>query len=186
MIGVTDLKAGKTFLFEGKPFKVLKYFHQKIGRGGANVRLTVRNLESGTSEEKTFNSSHKVEEISTQKRELQYLYSDANSACFMDPRSYEQVEIPLSVVGDETAYIKEGEEVNVLFWGDKPLSIDIPPKVTLSIKETTPGVKGNSATNIYKPATLENGAQIKVPLFINTNDKVVVDTRTGEYVERAK
>lgn len=186
MIGVTDLKNGKTFVFESKPYKVLKYFHQKIGRGGATVRLTVRNLETGQSEEKTFNSSHKVEEINTTKKQLQYLYSDSNSAYFMDPMTYEQVEIPLSVVGDETAYIKEGEEVNLLFWGEKPLSIEIPPKVTLRIKETSPGVKGNSATNIYKSATLENGIKVKVPLFINTNDKIVVDTRTGEYVERAK
>lgn len=186
MIGVTDLKNGKTFLFEGKPYKVLKYFHQKIGRGGATVRVTVRNLATGQSEEKTFNSSHKVEEISTGKKELQYLYSDADTAYFMDPATYEQIEIPLSVVGDETAYIKEGEAVTVLFWGDKPLSIEIPPKVTLKVKETTPGVKGNSATNIYKQAVLENGAKVKVPLFIKTNDKIVVDTRTGEYVERAK
>ena len=174
---------------DGIPYKVSKYEHQKIGRGGASVRLIVRNLRTGNQEEKTMNSTAKVEEISTNKRSLQYLYSDGNVSTFMDPKNFEQVEVPKKVVEDQLYYIKEGETVDVLFWSDnggadKPLSVDIAPKVTLIVKHTTPGVKGNSATNVYKPAKLENGLEAKVPLFIKEGDKVRIDTRTGEYVER--
>jgi elongation factor P len=104
----------------------------------------------------------------------------------MDPKNYEQIEIPLSVLGDQIVYIKEGESVNILFWEDKPLSVELPPKIELTVAEADPGVKGNSASNIYKPAVLENGLKTKVPLFINPGDKIRVDTRTGEYIERAK
>lgn len=184
MVLATDLKNGSTFLFEGKPCVVLKYFHQKLGRGGATVRLAYRNLATGTVVEKSFQSTAKFEETTTEKRKLQYLYSDSSNAVFMDPSSYEQVEVPLKILGEDLNYIKEGEEINVLFWEDRALSVDIPPKVVLEVIETTPGVKGNSATNIYKPAKLENGLSIKVPLFVKVGEKVRVDTRTGEYVER--
>lgn len=186
MIEATDLKNGTTFLSDGKPYKVIKYTHVKIGRGGAIVRVNARNLKSGGTEEKTFNSGNKIEEINTSKRLLQFLYDEGNSAVFMDPKSYEQIEIPKNLIKDQLAFVKEGEEINVLFWEDVALSLDIPPKITISVADTPPGIKGNSATNIYKPARLENGQSVKVPLFINNGDKVVVDTRTGEYVERAK
>lgn len=196
MIQATDLKAGTTFELSGKPYKVQKYTHTKIGRGGANVKVSVRNLANGNLEEKTFGSDEKFEEITTSKRSLQFLYKDGTSATFMDPKSYEQVEIPAKTLGDELSYINEGQEVNVLFWSPstgsgqastlEALSVEIPPKVTLKVTDTPPGVKGNSATNIYKPAKLENELQVKVPLFIKAGDKIVVDTRTGEYVERAK
>jgi elongation factor P len=186
MITATNLKNGTTFLYEGKPYKVIKYSHTKIGRGGATVRVSARNLETGNLEEKTFNSTVKFDEVSTHKRMLQFLYSDGINTVFMDPKNYEQIEVPLLIVKDELPYIREGEEANVLFLDDRPLSIDIPPKVVLTIKDTPPGVKGNSATNIYKPAEMENGLLVKVPLFINKGDKIRVDTRTGEYLERAK
>ena len=186
MINSTDLKNGATFLSNGKPYKVLKYTHIKVGRGGAIVRVSARNLESGGVEEKTFSSNIKVDEINTSKRKLQFLYLDADIAMFMDSKTYDQVEVPKSIIKDELPFIKEGEEVTLLFWEDKVLSVEIPPKVALAIADTAPGVKGNSATNMYKSAMLENGSSVKVPLFINKGDKVVVDTRTGEYVERAK
>ncbi len=186
MINATDLKNGTTFLDKGKPYKVLKYTHVKVGRGGATVRVSARNLESGGVEEKTFSSNIKVEDVRTSKRQLQFLYSDPKVATFMDPKTYEQIEIPLKVLEGELPFIKEGETVSVLFWDERPLSIEIQPKVTLAVIETAPGVKGNSATNIYKQATLENGLKVKIPLFINTGEKVIIDTRDGEYVERAK
>lgn len=186
MIQATDLKNGATFLEKGKPYKVVKYSFIKVGRGGAIVRVSARNLESGGIEEKTFSSNVKVEDVQTSKRQLQFLYTDAHNATFMDPKTYDQVEIPVTVVKDELPFIKEGENIHVLFWEEKPLSIEIQPKVTLTVSDTPPGVKGNSATNLYKPATLENGLSVKVPLFVNKGEKVVVDTRTGEYVERAK
>lgn len=184
MIEATELKNGTTFLLSGKPCKVVKYTHQKIGRGGANVKVSIRNLTTGALEEKTFNSSEKFEEISTIKNKLQYLYKDEKEAYFINSKTFEQISIPLSIVGDDIYFCKEGEEINVLFWGDKPLSVEIGPKVNLKVVDTMPGVKGNSATNIYKPAVLENGLKIKVPLFINNGDKIRVDTRSITYVER--
>lgn len=186
MVIATNLKNGTTFLMDGKPYQVVKYTHQKIARGRGTVKLSVRNLETGSLEEKTLNSSAKMEEITTVKRPLQYLYKDDTSIYFMDPKSYEQIEIPLAVAKEQIAFIKEGENVDVLFWDNKALSIELPAKVALAVEDTVPGVKGDSATNIFKPATLENGLKLKVPLFIKKGDKIRVDTRTGEYVERAK
>ena len=185
-IGATELKNGTTFLSDGKPFKVIKYSLVKMGRGGATVRVTAKNLESGDVLDKTFSSNIKVTGISTAKRNLQYLYNDGNFATFMDPKTFDQVEISQKIITDELPYIREGQAVDILFWEDKPLSIEIPPKVTLKVSDTPPGVKGNSASNVYKTAILENGNSLKVPLFINSGDQIRVDTRTGEYVERAK
>ncbi len=185
MIASTDLRNGVTFLRNSKPYKVIKYALIKMGRGGATVKLEARNLESGATEHISYSSNIKVDEVSTQKRRLQYLYNDGVVASFMDPKSFDQVEIPMSVIKEELPYIKEGDSADILFWDDKPLSIDIAPKVVLTVTETDPGVKGNSVSNIYKPATLENGLQVKVPLFINKGEKIRVDTRSGAYIERA-
>jgi len=184
MITATDLKNGTTFLSDGKPYKVIKYTHTKLGRGGATVRVSARNLENGELKEMTFDSGNKIEEIATIKKQMQYLYKDDKSAFFMDPKTYEQIEIDLNVLGDMIFFLKEGSEASVLFWDLQALSVEIAPKVDLEVIETDPGVKGNSATNIYKPAKLENGITIKVPLFIRVGDKVKVDTRTLEYIER--
>lgn len=194
MIQATELKAGTTFQLDGKPYKVLKYSFIKMGRGGAVVKVTAKNLENGTTGDRSFSSNVAVEEVSTSKKRLQYLYKDTSFVTFMDPKTYEQVAIPLSVLGDEIFYLNEGESVDVLFWSfggaqdkdDQPLSIELPPNVVLTVSECDPGVKGNSATNIYKPAVLENGLKLKVPLFIKQGDKIRVDTKTGEYLERVK
>lgn len=186
MISATDLKNGSTFKLNGEPFRVTKYSHQKLGRGGATVKLTVKNLKSGEFSEKTMSSNARVDEINTRKTPLQFLYKDFESAYFMDPKTYDQLQISLKTIGDEVTYLKVGQSVDVLFWEDVPLSVEIPPKVILKVKNTTPGVKGNSATNVFKPALLENGLTVKVPLFIGKGDMVKVDTRTNEYVERAK
>lgn len=186
MLNATSLRSGSAILYQGKPFVVTKYNLIKMGRGGATVRVNVKNLENGSSVELAFSSNLTFEELNLSKRKLQYLYKDAVNAAFMDSKTFEQVEIPLGILGDGALYIKEGEEVNVLFWEEKAISVDLPPKTTLKITQTDPGVKGNSATNIYKSAIAENGLTLKVPLFINTGDSVVVDTRTGDYVERGK
>lgn len=191
-INVTDLKGGVAFLHYGKPYQVVKYNLIKLGRGSATVRVTARNLETGGTEEIAYQSNTNVEEASTNKRKLQYLYKDGTTAYFMDSVTFEQVEIPLAVLESQISYIKEGEQVTILFWEDPTtssglvaLSVDLPPKVVLKVIETDPGVKGNSASNIYKPAVLENGLKTKVPLFIKTGELIRVDTRTGDYVERA-
>jgi len=173
-------------LSNGKPYQVIKYSFIKMGRGGAVVKVTVRNLETGSIEEKSFSSNVSVDEVNTYKKKLQFLYKDAVNSVFMDPTTYEQIEIPLSLLGESSAFLIEGEDVDVLFWDEKPISCELTPKVTLAVTECDPGVKGNSATNIYKQAILENGLKLKVPLFIKKGDRIRVDTRTGEYLERAK
>ncbi len=185
-MNATDLKNGAAFLHFGKPYQVMKYNLIKLGRGSAYVKITARNLESGSNEEISYQSNASVTEADTYKRKLQYLYKDPVNAVFMDGQTFEQVEIPLKILGDQILFIKEGSETSVLFWGEKALSVEIPPKVTLTIAQTDPGVKGNSASNIYKSAVLENGLKVKVPLFIKAGEKIRVDTRTGEYIERAR
>ena len=193
MVPVTDLRKGATFEINGVPFIVLEYNHIKMGRGGATIRITTRNLESGAVEEKTFNNGASVEPIRTSRRKLQYLYSDGASSTFMDPNTYEQVEIAQKVLGSDIAYLKEGQAVDVMFWSfagdqdkdDRPLGVELPANVILTVTEADPGVKGNSASNFYKGAVLENGLQVKVPLFIKVGERIRVDTRTGAYVERA-
>jgi len=193
-MNATDLKNGETFLHYGKPYQVVKYSLIKMGRGGAVVKVVAKNLETGGNQEISYSSNGTVEPANTTKRSLQYLYKDAVNAVFMDPRSFEQIEVPLKVLGDQMLFVKEGAESTVLFWSfgsaqdkeDRPLSVEIPPKVVLEVKETDPGVKGNSASNFLKSATLENGLKVKVPLFINAGEKIRVDTRTWDYIERAK
>jgi elongation factor P len=186
MINSTDLKNGVTFLYYEKPYKVINYSLIKMGRGGATVKLTARNMETGATAPLSFSSNFKVDEVVTNKRRLQYLFKDAHTVTFMDPASFDQVEIPVSVIENELPFIKEGDNVDVLFWNDKALSVDIQPKVVLKVIETDPGVKGNTVSNLYKPAKMENGLIIKVPLFINAGEKIRVDTRTSAYIERAK
>ena len=186
MISATELKNGVAFLHYGKPFQVVKYNLIKMGRGGAVVKVMAKNLEDGSNQEISYSSNVNVEEANFTKRSLQFLYKDAVNAVFMDPRSFEQIEIPLSVLGDQVLFVKEGMESVVFFWDDKALSIDVPPKVSLVVKETDPGIKGNSASNFMKSAPMENGLNVKVPLFVKIGDKINVDTRTWEYLDRAK
>lgn len=186
MIASTQLRNGTTFMRNDQPHQVIEYALIKMGRGGATVKITARNLITGAVINDSYSSNIKVEEVTTRKQKLQYLYNDGANAAFMDPSTYEQVEIPTKVIETELKFIKEGENVDVLFWENQVLSIDLQPKVTLTVTETDPGVKGNSASNVYKDATLENGLQTRVPLFINKGEKIRVDTRTGQYVERAK
>lgn len=191
MLPVTDLRKGITFQIEGVPYKVVEYSHVKMGRGNATIRVTVRNLKTGSVEEKTYNSGASFDPITTIKRKLQYLYQDAENAIFMDPKNYDQVEIDKTILGNDLKYLREGQDIDVNFWadgarGDQPLGVELPPNLVLKVIEADPGVKGNSATNIYKSVKLENGLTIKAPLFIKVGDKLRVDTRTGGYVERAK
>lgn len=185
-VNATELRAGTAFLYEGKPFKVTKYQLIKMGRGGATVRVNCVNLESGANVEHAFSSNLSFDLITLSKKKLQYLYKDLKIAYFMNPTSYEQIEVSLGILGDDVAYIREGGDCNILFWGDRAMSVDLPPKVVLGVIECDPGVKGNSASNFLKNAKMENGLDVKVPLFIKIGDKIVVDTRSGSYVERSK
>jgi elongation factor P len=184
MISVTELRAGTTFLLDGQPYLVLKYEHSKIGRGTANIKVRVRSLLTGSVLEKTFISGAKVEPISVQKRKMQFLYQDGDSFYFMDSQSFDQVSIEVKILGSQARFLKEGEAVGLLFWEDRPLLLELPASLVFKVIKTGPGVKGDSATNIWKEAILENGIKLRVPLFIKEGDLVKIDTRSGEYLER--
>jgi len=185
MISVTDLRAGITYEEDGNFFTVISYEHNKVGRGSANIKVKVRNIKSGTIVEKSFINGAKVQDVTVSKKDMQYLYKDADFIYLMDPTTYEQVNVPINVVPDHI-YLKEGETFNISFLKGEPLSINFPPKMAFKVVETAPGVKGNSATNVFKEAILENGLKTKVPLFIDTGELIRVDTRTGAYAEKAQ
>ncbi|OGH17008.1 MAG: elongation factor P [Candidatus Levybacteria bacterium RIFCSPHIGHO2_02_FULL_40_18] len=184
MISVNDLRAGATFEENGDIFKVLAFEHIKMGRGSANIKVKVKNLRNGSIIEKGYTNGANVSDIILTKREFQFLYKDSENAYFMDPRTFEQRSIPLKTLSG-SEYLKEGETVSLEFFEDEALDLLLPPKITLRVSDTTPGVRGDSATNIYKDAILENGGKIKVPLFIKVGDSIVVDTRDGSYTKRA-
>lgn len=185
MIGVTELRAGTIFEENGNLLQVLSYEHIKMGRGSANIKVRVKNLRSGSTVDKSFINGAKVNDVSVFKKDLQYLYKDGEGAYFMNPTTFEQVNIPLKIIGSDRYYLKEGESYNISFLGDEALSLNLPPKMVFTVSETAPGVKGNSATNVFKDAVLENGLNVKVPPFIKIGDKIRVDTRTGAYTEKA-
>jgi elongation factor P len=185
MIGVQELRAGTIFEESGSLLQVLSYEHIKMGRGSANIKVKVKNLRSGSTTEKSFINTARVNDVNVIKKEHQYLYKDGESAYFMNPQTFEQITVPINVI-DGSQFLKEGETYSISFLGDEALSVMLPPKVVLVVVDTAPGVKGNSATNVFKDATLENGLTTKVPPFIRIGDKVRVDTRTGAYTEKAQ
>jgi elongation factor P len=184
MISVTDLKSGIAYEEDGQILQVISYEHIKMGRGSANIKVKVRSLTNGSILEKSYINGANVKDIFLESRQLQFLYKDSEKAYFMDPRTYEQVEVLLSHLAGHEFLIEEQNTIVQMHDG-QALSLQLPPKVTLKVSQTDPGVKGNSASNVYKDAVLENGMKIRVPLFINTNDSVVVDTRDGSYTKRA-
>ncbi|PIS13857.1 elongation factor P [Candidatus Shapirobacteria bacterium CG09_land_8_20_14_0_10_47_13] len=186
MISVTELRTGATFKMDDAPFRVIDYKHTKMGRGTASIRVRVRNLLTGAVVDKTFISGARVEPIETEPRVLHYLYREDDEFKFIDPRTFEQVSLPKSTLEGQEKFLKENEEVRVIFWEENPLAVELPITLIFQIATTPPGVKGDSVSASFKPATLDNGLETKVPLFINIGDKIKVDTRTGEYIERVK
>jgi elongation factor P len=156
-----------------------------MGRGSANIKVKVKNIRSGSTTDKSFINGAKVNDLQVFKKDLQYLYKDGESAYFMNPLTFEQVSVPLKLIDYEKDYLKEGSNFTISFLDDEPLSLTLPPKMEFEVTETPMGVKGNSATNVFKDAILENGLKTKVPLFVNTGHRIRVDTRTGAYSEKA-
>lgn len=185
MISVTDLRSGAIFEENGNLFQVLSYEHIKMGRGSANIKVKVKNIRNGATTEKSFINGARVSEVFVSKKDVQYLYKDSDKAYFMDPVSFEQIEMSLKAVGEDHFYLKEGGSYNISLLEDEPLSLNLPPKMDFKVIEAGAGVKGNSATNIFKDAVLENGLKTKVPLFVDAGDLIKVDTRTGEYTAKA-
>lgn len=186
MISVTELRTGVTFEDQGQIYEVLAYEHIKLGRGSANIKVKIRNLRSGSTTEKSFISGAKVEDITPEKRKAQYLYQDDEGYHFMDSASFEQFPLSQQKIGDGAKFLKEGMEVIILTYEGEPLSLDLPLKMDFKIIETGPDVRGDSVSNIYKEAILENGLKIKVPLFVKIGEVIRVSTRTAQYLERAK
>jgi elongation factor P len=180
-----DLKNGITLNIDGQLWTVVDFQHVKPGKGGAFVRTKLKNVLSGKVVDRTFNAGVKVETASVDKREMQYLYREGEDFVFMDTQDYDQPRIPAATVGDAANYLLEEQMAVVAFNNGVPLYVELPAAVELTITQTDPGVQGDRSTGGTKPATLETGAQIHVPLFITTGEKVKVDTRTGEYLGRA-
>lgn len=186
MISVTTLRSGIFFEDQSQIFEVLAYEHTKMGRGSGNVKVKVRNLENGALIQKSFMTGAQVQEVLPQKRRAQFLYKDQKDLHFMDVETFEQFGISVKVISDQSRFLKEGMEVGILLWEERVLSIDFAKILDYKVEHTGPVYKGNSVTNVYKPAILENGLEVKVPIFVKAGEIIRVDTRTGNYVERGK
>lgn len=179
-----DLKNGMVLNIDGQLWSVIEFQHVKPGKGPAFVRTKLRNVLSGKVVDKTFNAGVKVETANVDRREMQYLYNDGSGYVFMDTSSYDQITLNNDVVGDSSNYLLENQMATVALHEGEPLYVELPASVVLEITYTEPGLQGDRSTGGTKPATLETGFQIQVPLFIENNTRVKVDTRTGEYLGR--
>ena len=179
-----DLRNGTTFEIEGNVFKVVEFQHVKPGKGAAFVRVKMKNVITGAVIERTFNPSEKLQGAEIEKRNMQYLYNDADLYYFMDNETYEQIPLNQEQIGDALKYIKENMDVTILAFKGKVFNVEPPMFVELEVTYTEPGFSGNTTTTSGKPATLENGLEISVPLFVNIGDVIRIDTRTGLYMER--
>lgn len=183
MLSVSQLRNGTFYQDQGQIYQVLSFEHIKMGRGSANIKVKVQNVRTGAITDKSFINNAKVEVVRVLKKPMQFLYKDKEAGHFMDPQTFEQILVSLNkLAGHE--YLKEGENFTISFFKDEPLSLLLPPKMDLTVTDTGPSLRGNSATNIYKDAVLENGIKTKVPLFIKIGDKIRIDTRGGDYTEK--
>lgn len=186
MINVNDLRSGTVFKEGPILWQVLTYEHIKMGRGSGNIKIKAKNLRTGAITEKSFITGAKVDEADVVKEKTQYLYNDGDTYNFMDPKTFEQFAIQKSVLGESSKYLKEGLEVNLIVSEGEALGLELPNSIVYEIKETGPGERGNSVSNVFKEAVLENGLIVKVPMFMKEGERVKIDTRIGEYVERVK
>lgn len=184
MISVTELRAGIVFEDQGNTYQVISYEHIKMGRGSATIKVKIKNIKSGAITEKGFINGVRVKDLQVLKKQFQFLYKDNDFLYFMNPQTFEQINIILNKIS-EHVFLKEGETYQVNFLDEEVLSVNFPPKVDLRVVDTGSSIRGNSATNIYKDAVLENGVKTKVPLFIKIDDIIRLDTRTGTYSEKA-
>jgi len=181
----SDLKTGRIYQEKGQPFQVVKYEHIKVARGGATVKIKAKNLITGSVLGKSYLSTAKVEDASVTRGNAQYLYQSGTGYVFMNPKSFDQLTISSKVIGDASKFLKEGENVQVMYFEGKPVTVDLPKTMVFEVKYTEPGHKGNTVTNTFKDATLENETVVKVPTFIKIGDKVKINTASGEYVSKA-
>jgi len=184
-ITTNDLKNGMALDLDDGLFDVVEFQHVKPGKGGAFVRTTLKNLRTGAVVERTFRAAEKVERAMIDKREMQFLYREGDDYVFMDNTSYDQMNVGRSTLGEAADYMIEGSAAVLQMYGDEIVGVDLPAAVELAIAETEPGIQGDRVSGARKPATLETGKIVQVPLFVNPGDRIKVDTRTGEYLTRA-
>ncbi|MBN1460016.1 MAG: elongation factor P [Armatimonadetes bacterium] len=183
-MSTADFRTGLTIETDGDIFQIIEFQHVKPGKGGAFVRTKLRNLRTGSVTDKTFRAGERMEQAMIERRTLQFLYRGGDEYTFMDMETFDQTSLPQENIGDGAAYLKPDMEVSVVRYEDELLGVEIPNTVDLAVSETDPGLRGDTATGGTKPATLESGALVNVPLFINEGDVIRVDTRTGQYVQR--
>jgi elongation factor P len=184
-ITTNDLKNGMSLNLPDGLFQVVEFQHVKPGKGGAFVRTTLKNVRSGAVVDRTFRASEKVDQAMIDKREMQYLYFDGTDYVFMDNETYEQLPVTAASLGDAAKYLKESDTAILQMYGDEIVGVDLPAAVELTVAETEPGIQGDRVSGARKPATLETGLVLQVPLFVNIGDKLRVDTRSGDYITRA-
>ncbi|HEX9989391.1 MAG TPA: elongation factor P [Chloroflexia bacterium] len=183
-VTTSELRKGLTILMDGELYKVMDWAHNKQGRGSAQVRLQLKNLRSGSNIERSFQAGAKFDDVRMERRPLQFLYADGDQYNFMDPETYDQIAMGAGVLGSAVNYIKENDTVDMLMYNDEVVEVDLPAAVVLTITQSDPGVRGDTATGATKPARLETGITVNVPLFVNEGDRIKVDTRSGKYLER--
>lgn len=184
MLSLNEIKLGVLLKINNEPYVVIKAAHHKVARGGAVLKTKLKNLVSGNILEKTFQGNDKAEQAATEEKLVQYLYKDTNEAYFMDNITYEQFNLSLEQLGDTAKWLKDGTDVKILYFDNKPVSVKLPPKVSLKVTSAPLGVRGNSAGSVTKLVTLETGTQIATPMFVNEGNTIKINTETGEYVER--
>jgi elongation factor P len=184
MISSNDFRSGVTIELDGSVWRVVEFLHVKPGKGSAFVRTKLKNVQSGSVVERTFRAGETVPQASIEKRTMQHTYKEGDQYVFMDMETFEEATLPPNKIGDRVKFIKEGMEVNIVFWNEQVLEVELPMSVILEITDTDPGVKGDTATGGSKPAIVETGAQIMVPLFISIGERIKVDTRDGSYLGR--
>ena len=182
----TDLKKGVVCQIDGKPFRVIEYSQKVMGRGGSIVNVKLKNLIDGSVIPKTFKDQDKIERAEVSNKTVQYLYSDGDTFHFMDPETFEQFELSADIVDTASGFLKEGDQLNLQFFGDKVINVELPKNTYLEVTYAEDVVKGDTTSSVLKDATLETGITVKVPAFIKTGDIISVDTTTGEYRERKK
>jgi elongation factor P len=186
MLSLNEIKTGNVILYDDSPYLVLWSEHAKVGRGGAILRSKIKNLTNGVIIDKTFKGNERLESADLDRKDYQYLYTEGDNFYFMDPVTFEQITLNKENVGELKNYLAEGTKANIIFFDEKPLSLELPIKMTFEVTYTEPGIKGDTkSSTANKPATIQTGTKVLVPLFVNSGDKIVVDTRTGKYIERA-
>jgi elongation factor P len=185
-VSTNDLKNGMTLDLDGTLFQVVEFQHVKPGKGGAFVRSKLRNVKTGAVVEKTFNAGVKVGLAIVERKQMQYLYADGEGSVFMDKETYDQVHVPASVIEDISRFLAPSAEAQVAMHQGVPIAVELPASVVLTITQTDPGAKGDTRTGALKPAVVETGATVQVPLFVEEGERIKVDTRSGDYIERVK